>query len=135
MFCYQCEQTAEGKGCSKLGICGKSAEVAALQDLLIYAVKGLSLYALEGRKVNINDASINRFVNKAIFSTLTNVNFDPDRFKSLIEKTVQHREELRNRVSAARGNVDFSSGPATFTPEKTLEGMVRQGEKVGIWAD
>ena len=135
MFCYQCEQTAEGKGCSKLGICGKSAKVAALQDLLIYAVKGLSLYALEGRKVNINDASINRFVNKAIFSTLTNVNFDPDRFKSLIEKTVQHREELRNRVSAARGNVDFSSGPATFTPEKTLEGMVRQGEKVGIWAD
>ncbi len=135
MFCYQCEQTAEGKGCSKLGVCGKSPEVAALQDLLIYAVKGLSLYALEGRKVNINDASINRFVNKAIFSTLTNVNFDPDRFKSLIEKTVQHREELRNRVSAARGNVDFSSGPATFTPEKTLEGMVRQGEKVGIRAD
>ncbi len=53
MFCYQCEQTAKGEGCTKVGVCGKEPEVAALQDLLIYALKGLSLYAVEGRKVGV----------------------------------------------------------------------------------
>ena len=79
MFCYQCEQTAGGKGCTKIGVCGKQPDVAALQDLLVYALKGLSQVALEGRKVGINDASINAFVCKALFSTLTNVNFDAAR--------------------------------------------------------
>ena len=59
MFCYQCEQTAKGEGCTKGGVCGKKPEVAALQDLLVYALKGLSLYAVEGRKVGINDAKVN----------------------------------------------------------------------------
>jgi len=135
MFCYQCEQTAEGKGCTKYGVCGKSPEVSALQDLLVYAVKGLSLYALEGRKVKVNDADINRFVSKAIFATLTNVNFDPQRIKSLIEDTVRHRETLRKKIRAARGKADISEGQATFTPEKTIEGLIRQGEKIGIWID
>lgn len=135
MFCYQCEQTAEGKGCTKYGVCGKSPEVSALQDLLVYAVKGLSLYALEGRKVKVNDADINRFVSKAMFATLTNVNFDPQRIKSLIEDTVRHRETLRKKIRAAGGKADISEGPATFTPENTIEGLIKQGEKSGIWID
>jgi hydroxylamine reductase len=73
MFCYQCEQTAKGEGCTKLGVCGKEPEVATLQDLLIYAVKGLSAVAVEGRKVGVTDNEVNLFTVQALFSTLTNV--------------------------------------------------------------
>ena len=61
MFCYQCEQTAKGEGCTKIGVCGKQPDVAALQDLLVYALKGLSLYAVEGRKKGVNDHEVNVF--------------------------------------------------------------------------
>ncbi|MBW1788974.1 MAG: hydroxylamine reductase, partial [Deltaproteobacteria bacterium] len=73
MFCYQCEQTAKGEGCTKIGVCGKEPDVAALQDLLLYAVTGLSQVAVEGRKVGVTDAGVNAFTCEAIFSTLTNV--------------------------------------------------------------
>jgi hydroxylamine reductase len=135
MFCYQCEQTAKGEGCTKIGVCGKQPEVAALQDLLIYALKGLSQFAVEGRKVGISDSAANKFTCEATFSTLTNVDFDPDRLVSLIQQTVKLREDLKGKVQAAGGKVDFSEGPAVFKPESTLEGLVSQGEKVGIHAD
>jgi hydroxylamine reductase len=132
MFCYQCEQTAKGEGCTKIGVCGKEPEVAALQDLLIYAVIGLSQYAVEGRKVGINERDVNVFTCEATFSTLTNVDFDPDRFVALINQTVEKREQLKEKVKAAGGNVDIPEGPATFKPESTLDGLVQQAEAVGI---
>lgn len=136
MFCYQCEQTAAGKGCTKFGVCGKSPEVATLQDLLIYSVKGLSQVALEGRKVGVNDPEVNRFTCKAMFATLTNVNFDQDRLQALIMETMRHREELKKKIATKTGgNVSLAEGPATFTPDQTIEGLVKQGEKVGILAD
>ena len=61
MFCFQCEQTSKGEGCTKIGVCGKTSDVAALQDLLIYAVKGLSLYAIEGRNVGVSDEELDHF--------------------------------------------------------------------------
>ena len=135
MFCYQCEQTAKGEGCTRVGVCGKQPEVAGLQDLLIYALKGLSLYAVEGRKVGIHDRNINVFTVQALFSTLTNVNFDPERFVKLINQCVQLRDELKEKVKKAKGKVDFPDGPATFKPEKSLEGLTAQGEKVGLKSD
>ena len=78
MFCYQCEQTAKGEGCTKIGVCGKQPEVAALQDLVVYAMRGLSQVAVEGRKVGVSDPEANIFTVKALFSTLTNVDFDAD---------------------------------------------------------
>ena len=135
MFCFQCEQTAKGGGCTKIGGCGKKPEVAALQDLLIYAVKGLSLVAVEGRKVRINDDEVNKFTCEAIFSTLTNVDFDPERFVQLINEGVNLRDSLKEKVDAAGGNTSFAEGPATFTPGETMEAMVAQGEQVGIKAD
>ena len=80
MFCFQCEQTAKGSGCTKIGVCGKQPEVAALQDLLIHAVKGLSSVAHTGRQVGVKDAEVDRFTMGAIFSTLTNLDFDPNRY-------------------------------------------------------
>ena len=135
MFCFQCEQTAKGEGCTKIGVCGKNSEVAALQDLLMYATKGLSLYALEGRKVGVSDRGVDQFTCKAVFSTLTNVDFDPDRFVELIKETVAHRNALKEKVAAAGGKTGFTDGPAVFQPEATLEAMVAQGESVGIKSD
>jgi hydroxylamine reductase len=135
MFCYQCEQTAKGEGCTKIGVCGKPGEVAALQDLLVYALKGLALYAVEGRKAGINDREVNVFTVQALFSTLTNVNFDPERFVPLINRTVALREALKGRVKAAGGKVDFVEEAAAFKLETTLEGLIAQGEKVGLKSD
>ncbi len=86
MFCYQCEQAANGKGCTKIGVCGKDPEVSALQDLLIYSMKGLSLVAVEGRRHGVVDQDVNLFLTKGLFSTLTNVDFDPKRFEKLIQQ-------------------------------------------------
>ena len=132
MFCNQCEQTAKGVGCTQIGVCGKKDDVAALQDLLTYAVQGLSLVAVEGRKVGVVDASIDRFTNEAIFSCLTNVDFDPARFQELIAKTVELREALKAKVSAAGGSVSFSSTAATFSPATDLEGLVAQGQELNF---
>ena len=135
MFCFQCEQTAKGEGCTKIGVCGKQPDVAALQDLLNYVVKGLSQVAVEGRKVGVNDQQVNQFTSKAIFSTLTNVDFDPARFVELINEAVEKRDALKQKVEAAGGNVDFGDGPSSFIPDSSTEGLVAQGEKVGIQSD
>jgi hydroxylamine reductase len=135
MFCYQCEQTAKGEGCTKMGVCGKEPEVAILQDLLVYALKGLSLYAIEGRKVGVKDRAANVFTVEALFSTLTNVDFDPDRFIRLINRCVEMRETLKGKVKAAGGKVDFPDGPANLQPAANLEGLIAQGEKVGLKSD
>ncbi len=135
MFCYQCEQTAKGEGCAKIGVCGKESDVAALQDLLIHALIGLSLYAVEGRKRGVTDPEVNDFTCKALFSTLTNVNFDPDRFLHLIHRTVELRESLKAKVNAAGAKIDFREAPATLRPDATLEGLVKQGEAAGPKSD
>jgi hypothetical protein len=100
MFCFQCEQTAQGRACTQIGVCGKNPEVAALQDLLIYSLKGLSIVASEGRKRGIYDREIDRFVCEAAFSTLTNVNFDPERIADLVRKTITYRDRLNKLVKA-----------------------------------
>ncbi len=135
MFCYQCEQTAKGEGCTHVGVCGKQADVAALQDLLVFALKGLSLYAQAGRNVGVTDREVNVFTTEALFSTLTNVDFDATRFRELINRCVELREGLKAKVIAAGGKVDFSEKASEFMPEPTLEGLVQQGEKVGLRSD
>ncbi|MEW6658134.1 MAG: hydroxylamine reductase [Thermodesulfobacteriota bacterium] len=132
MFCYQCEQAAKGVACTVQGVCGKNPEVAALQDLLIYNLQGLSQVAVEGRKVGVNDGEVNVFTVKAAFSTLTNVDFDPARFVKLINQSVQLREGLKAKVKAAGGQGDFPGGPAAFQPGATQEALVQQAESVGL---
>ena len=131
MFCFQCEQTAKGEGCTKIGVCGKTPDTAVLQDLLIHAVKGLSVVAHAGVQVGVRDHAVDKFVCEAIFSTLTNVDFDPDRFVTLIKECVTLREALLSKVQAAGGQVDTAAA-VTFQPEATREAMVSQGETVGI---
>ncbi len=130
MFCNQCEQTAKGTGCTKIGVCGKTEDVSNLQDLLTYALQGLSLVAAEGRKVGVVDNDVNRFTAEAIFSCLTNVDFDETRFEELINKTVKIREEMKQKVEAAGGNVDFTASCASYTPADTVAGLAAQGAEL-----
>lgn len=134
MFCYQCEQAIKG-GCTKAGVCGKQPDVAALQDLLVYALKGLSLCAVEGRKVGVNDKAVNVFTAEALFSTLTNVNFDPARFMDLLKKAVELREALKAKVKAAGGNADFIDDAASLKVTDSVADMVKLGETVGVNSD
>lgn len=99
MFCYQCEQTANGKGCTRLGVCGKTPEIANLQDLLIFQLKGISCYGKvlieKGQHI---DKDIVSFVENCLFTTLTNVNFDADVHVSLLRESQQIKEKLREVV-------------------------------------
>jgi len=135
MFCYQCEQTAKGQGCTKIGVCGKQPDVAALQDLLTYLLKGLSQVATEGRRVGVTDRQVDVFTCEALFTTLTNVNFDPEDIIRYIHKAVELREALKAKVKAAGGSVDFGDGPAAFQPAATQADLVAQGEQVGFDKD
>ena len=88
MFCYQCQETAKGSGCTVRGVCGKTADVSNLQDLLIYTLKGISMYATEGRKVGVENKEVNKFIMENLFATITNANFDRTDFIKRIKKAL-----------------------------------------------
>src|SRR5512139_3485034 len=134
MFCYQCEQTAKGEGCTKIGVCGKTAEVAALQDLLIYGLKGLSLVAVEARKRKVDLKEVDQFTLEATFSTLTNVDFDPARFVELIARCAKLRDGLKQKVKAAGGPADFGHDAANFAPAGSAEKLVEMADRAGVKA-
>lgn len=134
MFCYQCEQTAMGKGCTKMGVCGKNPDVAALQDLLIHVLKGLSQVAVEGRKLGVVDRDVNLYTIRSLFMTGTNVNFDASRYPAHINRGVELRERLKQKVRAAGSTATFE-GAAAFQPATDLNGLIDQGTKVGLNSD
>ena len=106
MFCYQCEQTAGGTGCTKVGVCGKDSDTAVLQDLLVYAVKDISRYAHGARELGVTDPDVNIFTVKAAFSTLTNVNFDVGRFQQFMKKAVDLKQKARTMYETACKKAD-----------------------------
>lgn len=134
MFCYQCEQTSKGEGCQTLGVCGKDEATATLQDLLIHAIKGISMYAHRARQLGASDPEIDAFTIDAIFATLTNVNFDPARLVDLIHRAVTLRDRARalyERANVMAGIVPVElGGPAAWIPASTLEGLLTQGRQV-----
>ena len=129
MFCYQCEQTAKGQGCTVAGVCGKTADVATLQDLLVYMLRGLSQLSIEAAKSGIKDEEIDVFTCEGLFSTLTNVNFDPEAMVVNIRKTAQLQEDLRLKLKAKKGSVDTAFN---LQLEETTAGLVAQGKQFGI---
>ncbi len=136
MFCYQCEQTAKGTGCTAGGVCGKDPQTAALQDLLIHALKGLAMYAHRARGLGVRDPEVDVLTVKGLFATLTNVNFDPERIRELILRAHALRERMRAAYEEACRKAgrrpDSLAGPATWTPAATLEGLVEQGDEITI---
>ncbi len=135
MFCYQCEQTAKGSGCTIRGVCGKEPQVAALQDLLLYATKGLSMYAHRARQLDVHDRDVDVFVLEALFSTVTNVDFDAERLQELLVRAAQLRDKAREMYEAAcrpGRTPETPGGPATWTPAHDLDGLLEQAEEIGI---
>ncbi len=144
MFCYQCQEAAKNEGCTVRGVCGKTPEVANLQDLLIWALKGISFWGVRGRaNLGIVDPETDLFVAKALFLTITNVNFDPAVHVAWIEEAIQRREALRERAQAqcralhgADACGDGLPEAATWLP-KTYDANVLEmkGQLVGVLAD
>src|SRR3954469_4862279 len=136
MFCYQCEQTSKGEGCQTLGVCGKDETTATLQDLLIHAIKGISMYAHRAAKLGASDAEIDAFTIQAIFATLTNVNFDPDRLVALIHQAIDTRAAARKLYERASGcagiAIEQLSGPSAWIPAATLDCLLEQGQQVNL---
>jgi len=136
MFCYQCEQTAKGTGCTAHGVCGKDPETAALQDLLVHALKGISMYAHRARQLGASDRQIDVFTVKALFTTLTNVNFDPNRMLQWLRQASQMQQkarELYEDTCRKQGQrPEILDGPAQWTGANDLNGLVSQGEDVTI---
>ena len=132
MFCYQCEQTAGGKGCTKMGVCGKTPEIAALQDLLIYQIKGISCYAKEIVEKGENvDKSIVTFIENSLFTTLTNVNFDADFHVEMLKESQRIKEKVRKQVGKIKNDTDHS----TYNLSETKSEMLEDAKKAGIMYD
>ncbi len=131
MFCYQCEQTAGGKGCTKVGVCGKTAEIANLQDLLIYQLKGIACYGKnildQGKKV---DESVSKFIEDCLFTTLTNVNFDSAVHIELLKESQKIKENLRKQA-----NCEIHRDAALYNLSNDKESMLKDSVKAGIMYD
>lgn len=132
MFCYQCEQTVGGKGCTKLGVCGKTPEVANLQDLLIYQIKGISCYAKEIVEKGENvDKDIVSFIENSLFTTLTNVNFDAEVHVKMLKESQKLKEALRKKVGKIKNDTEH----ATYNLSETKAEMLKDSKKAGIMYD
>ena len=131
MFCFQCEQTAGGKGCTKIGVCGKTPEIAAMQDLLIYQLKGISCYATKllekGEKL---DKSWVSFIENSLFMTLTNVNFDPEAHMKALKKSQEIKEEVRKKVGQ-----EVQGEEALYNLSDSKEEILKDAKKAGVMYD
>lgn len=131
MFCYQCEQTVKGTGCTTMGVCGKDPEVAALQDLMIHELKGIGVLGqkLIERGETLTE-KLHKFVMDGLFSTLTNVNFSPARFVELINEAEEHKTELISKF----GEEKLPEAALYRAPESRSE-MVREGRRLGVFSN
>jgi len=142
MFCYQCEETLNGKGCTTVGVCGKKNDVANLQDLLIYVLKGISSWSVKARQDSLKDEKADITVVKGLFSTVTNVNFDPQRFIEYIKESLKIRNDLKSKflnLYQKKHLKPFNEKMpdcATWEPSDfSNENLLEKAEKIGIMSD
>ncbi len=128
MFCFQCQEAAKGTGCTIAGVCGKKEDTAGLQDLLVYNLKGLSVVAEEAEKQGKLDDSIGAFVCQALFATITNANFDNDRFVALIKETIAKRDGLKLAIgfSSDADVVNWNGSEADYAAKAAEVGVLSQ---------
>ncbi len=128
MFCYQCQETAKGTGCNIAGVCGKKEDTANLQDLLVFTLKGLAVVAEEAKNQGKRDNSIGQFVSQALFATITNANFDNDRFIALIKESVAKRDALKAELgfSSDEDAVNWNGSESDFAAKASTVGVLSQ---------
>ncbi len=136
MFCYQCEQTAKGLGCTIKGVCGKDDTTAAMQDLLLHVTKGISMYAHRARELGAVDREVDVFVIEALFTTVTNVDFDAEHIQDLVFKAVEVKQQARKLYEQACNKAgkepESLSGPAALVPALTRDALLQQAAEVGV---
>lgn len=134
MFCYQCQETSKNEGCTIVGVCGKTADVANLQDLLMFLCKGISHYTVRLRKLGIIIPEIDRFIVDSLFMTITNANFDKSRFITRILMAYEMRNAAKERLIAAGGKTDDIKFDGAYWVGETEEEMAEKALEVGILA-
>lgn len=132
MFCYQCQEAAKGTGCTVRGVCGKTNDVANLQDLLIYTLKGISIYNVEAKKLGVNNEEVDKFIMEGLFATITNANFDQKVFIDKIRKALVLREEVKNELLKAGGKLEDNLHDAATWTAETVEAFTTKAATVGV---
>jgi len=135
MFCFQCSETMNGRGCALKGICGKESDVAVLQDLLVWLLKGVSYWGVKARTLGIKTDEVDVFVAEGLFTTITNVNFDKEEIANLIRRTLVIRDELRGKVTGRLGKAvheDKVPEAASWTTDGGIDEMEKKGHEVGV---
>ena len=132
MFCYQCQETAKGTGCKVRGVCGKTPDVANLQDLLLFILKGIAHYRVQLRALDAVDHSADRFILDGLFMTITNANFDKQRFVEKIKEAIKLREQLKQTFLDKGGKPEKITFEGAFWTANTLEEMESKAGFVGV---
>lgn len=132
MFCYQCQETAKGTGCTVRGVCGKTSDVANLQDLLLFILKGIAHYRVQLRALDAVDHSADRFILDGLFMTITNANFDKQRFVEKIKESIKLREQLKQTFLDKGGNPEKITFEGAFWTADSLEEMESKAGHVGV---
>ncbi len=132
MFCYQCQETAKGTGCTIKGVCGKTDEVANMQDLLIYVTKGVSIYAQIARENGVESEKVNHFVFDALFVTITNANFDYDAIVAKVKNGLKVREGLKNELVKAGISIPEKLHSSATWSSDSVEEFERKSKIIGV---
>jgi len=135
MFCRQCEQTSQGTGCTKAGVCGKPPEAAILMDVLVRLLQGLAFYGGRARELGIRDAKADRTMMECLFATITNVDFAPERLTAHIRQAHAARERLKKLLSAHQEKIGAPPPAALFVPAAAIAGLLAQGSSLGLRAN
>ena len=134
MFCYQCQEAAGCTGCTVRGVCGKPADVANLQDLLIHTLKGISLYGLKAEEAGIKNNKVDKYIVDSLFATITNANFDKEGFDSRIRRGLALRDEVKATLVANGVNVEDITHDSALWTGNTLEELEEKAKIVGVLA-
>jgi len=130
MFCYQCEQAAQGTGCTVVGVCGKQPDVAALQDLLVYTLKGIAFWADKARAQGKKDQEIDRFMIDGLFTTVTNVDFTAEAVSKFVVEGVRLRNKAQQLAGPYSGTVPAAA--QAWTLPAAIAEQVKLGELHGV---
>ncbi|MNB72403.1 Hydroxylamine reductase [compost metagenome] len=134
MFCFQCQEAAKGTGCTIQGVCGKTDDVANLQDLLLYTLKGISVYAAKGRELGVIDFASEQFIVKSLFATITNANFDREGFIARVREGLAIREQWKNRLAGSLAAIPLGSHDAVQWSLATDAELEDKAAQVGVLA-
>lgn len=134
MFCYQCQESAKNTGCTINGVCGKTADVANLQDLLMFLCKGISHFAVRLRAMGVESNEVNKFVTDSLFMTITNANFHRERFITRVNQAIDLRDSLRVLYISKGGNIEDIKFEGAYWSSRDVEEMEKKATEVGVLA-